>query len=70
MKKFKKQLTQEKPWAIMGWSRKQWKTHKIWKRAGVSEQTMIDFLQLVDHETIKELQDEAKVDLLVKQIFE
>ncbi len=34
----KEKLQQEKPWAILGWTRKQWKAQKMWKKAEVNEE--------------------------------
>jgi hypothetical protein len=37
---FSNKLQQEKPWAILGWTRKQWKARRLWKQAGVTEEKM------------------------------
>jgi hypothetical protein len=42
---FSNKLQQEKPWVILGWTRKQWKVRRLWKKAGVTEEKMIQLLQ-------------------------
>ena len=54
-----KKIQQEKPWAILGWTRKQWKAQKMWKKAGVTEEKMTQLLQSLDHSTIQEMKDYA-----------
>ncbi len=65
----KEKLQQEKPWAILGWTRKQWKAQKMWKKAGVTEEKMIQLLQSLDHATIQEMKDYAMADLLTEKVF-
>jgi ribosomal protein S25 len=67
--KFKDKLKKEKPWAILGWTRKEWKAKKPWKQARVTEEKMIDFLACLDNETIQKIKDEAQAESLVEQIF-
>ncbi len=65
----KEKFLQEKPWAILGWTRKQWKTQKIWKKAGVTEDKMIQLLQTLDHSTIQEMKNHAMAELLTEKAF-
>ncbi|MGM0423634.1 MAG: hypothetical protein ACQEQX_01795 [Thermodesulfobacteriota bacterium] len=65
----KDHFQQEKPWAILGWTRKQWKRSKMWKKAGVSEEKMARLVQSLDHETIQNLKDHAQAEVLVDKIF-
>ncbi len=62
-------LQQEKPWAILGRTRKQWKTQKMWKKAGVTEDKMIQLLQTLDYSTIQEMKDHAMAELLTEKVF-
>ena len=39
------------------------------RKLGVSEAQAIDFLQLVDHDTIREAKDEALAEILVEQML-
>lgn len=61
----KDQLKQEKPCAVLGWTRKQWKQSKMWKKAGVTEKKRTRFLLCLDHETVQELKDHAIADVLI-----
>jgi hypothetical protein len=65
----KAKIQQEKPWAILGWTRKQWKTQKIWKKAGVTEDKMVQLLQSLDYSTIQKMKDHAMADLLTDKVF-
>jgi hypothetical protein len=65
----KDKFEQEKPWAILGWTRKQWKARRLWKQAGVSEVRMSQLLQTLDHSTIQEIKDYAMTELLTEKIF-
>ena len=65
----KDKFQQEKAWAILGWSRKQWKARRLWKKAGVSEVRMSQLLQTLDHSTIQEMKDYAMTELLTEKIF-
>ncbi len=66
---FNEKFEQEKPWAILGWTRKQWKAQKMWKKAGVSEEKMTQFLQCLDHATIREIKDQVAVEALIENVF-
>jgi hypothetical protein len=65
----KDQLTREKPWAVLGWTRKQWKKSKVWKKAGVTEEKMTEFLLCLDNETVQNLKDHAEAEALVESMF-
>ena len=65
----KDKLQQEKPRAILGWTRKQWKSQKMWKMAGVSEDKMVMLLQSLDHTTIQEIKDHAIAELLTEKVY-
>ena len=67
---FSNKIQQEKPWAILGWTRKQWKARRLWKHAGVTEEKMSQLLQTLDHSTIQEMKDYAMTELLTDKIFE
>ena len=65
----KEKIQLEKPWAILGWTRKQWKARRLWKKAGVSEVRMSQLLQTLDHSTIQEMKDYAMSELLTEKVF-
>ena len=60
----------EKPWAVLGWSRKQWKTIKPWKNANMSEDRYAELVRALDQETIKDIKDHAMAEMLVDGIFD
>ncbi len=62
-------IQQEKPWAILGWTRKQWKARRLWKKAGVTEEKMSQLLQTLDHSTIQDMKDYAMSELITDKIF-
>ena len=64
------QLQKEKPWAVLGWTRKQWKQTRMWKKAGVSEEKMSQMLLSLDHETVQNLKDHALSEMLVEGVFD
>ena len=66
---FSNKLQQEKPWAILGWTRKQWKARRLWKQAGVTEGKMSHLLQTLDHSNIQEMKDYAMSELITDKIF-
>jgi hypothetical protein len=59
----------EKPWALLGWTQKQWKTFKPWKEAGVTEEKFSEFVRYLDYETIQKIKDNAAAEVLVNNIF-
>ena len=65
----KDRLNQDKPWAAVGWTRKQWKQVKMWKKAGVTEEKMANLILALDHETLQELKDHAYAELLTEKLF-
>jgi hypothetical protein len=59
----------EKPWAILGITRKQYDTIKPWKEAGMSKETYAEVLNLMPPETMQILKEEADAERLVESIF-
>ncbi len=62
-------LQLEKPWAILGYSRKRYEALRLWKRAGVSREKFEDFLRLMPHEALKLIKDNADAEKLTAAIF-
>ena len=62
-------IHQEKPWAILGWTRKQWKVRRLWKQAGVTEKKMSQLLHALDQSTIQEMKDHVMAEALTESIF-
>ncbi|MCF8108580.1 MAG: hypothetical protein K9J81_06275 [Desulfohalobiaceae bacterium] len=65
----KEELAKEKPWAALGWTRKQWKQSKMWKKTGVTEEKMANLVLALDHETLQELKNNAYAELLTEKLF-
>ncbi len=59
----------EKPWAILGISRKQYAAAKPWKKAGMSREKYAEMLNLIPHEAMQILKDEVDAERLVEGIF-
>jgi hypothetical protein len=59
----------EKPWAVLGWTRKQWKSIRPWKKANMSEARYAEMLRALDQEMIKDIKDHAMAEMLVDEIF-
>ena len=55
--------------AILGWTRKQWKAQKMWKKAEVTEEKMTELLQSLDYSIIQEMKDHAMAEILTESIF-
>ncbi len=60
---------QEKPWAILGITRKQYAAARPWKKAGMSKGKCAEMLNLIPHEAMQILRDEADAERLVESIF-
>ncbi|GAB6060637.1 hypothetical protein [Desulfonatronum parangueonense] len=69
MPSIKSILTSEKPWAILGITRKQYTAAKPWKKAGMTKEKYAEMLSLMPHEAMKILKDEADAERLVNEIF-
>ncbi|WP_152555240.1 hypothetical protein [Desulfonatronum thiodismutans] len=65
----KDQLSRKKLWAILGITRKKYDTIKPWKKAGVSKEKYAEMLNLMPHEAMQILKDEADAERLVESIF-
>ncbi|WP_045218066.1 hypothetical protein [Desulfonatronum thioautotrophicum] len=61
--------TPEKPWAILGITREHYFATKPWKKAGVSKEKIAEILNLIPHEAMQILKDEADAERLVESIF-
>ena len=62
-------LKQEKPWAILGISRREYDKARPWKRAGMSREAFGDLVRQVPPEAVKILKDEARAEILLAAIF-
>ncbi len=49
----KDHLSREKPWAILGMTRKQYAAARPWKKAGMTKEKYAEMLNLVPRETNK-----------------
>lgn len=59
----------EKPWAILGISRRQYETAKPWKKARMSKGAFGKLLCMVPPEAIKKLKDVADAERLIEAAF-
>ena len=59
----------EKPWAILGISRRQYDSAKPWKKAKMSKEEFAKLICLVPPEAIKRLRDNADAEVLLEAAF-
>lgn len=71
LSRLKARLQGNKPWAILGISRKEYETRRPWVKAGQSRNRFEELLlALGEHpEVIRNLKDYATAEALVEQIF-
>lgn len=67
---FLKKLKEEKPWAVLGVSRRQYEIAKPWKKANMSKGKFEDILKMVPNEVIQDLKLYAMAELLTERMFE
>jgi len=70
MSKISDRMKSEKPWAILGISRKQYETIKPWKKSNFSRDKFEELLSFFPNEAIQELKLHASADLLTEKLFE
>ncbi|GAB6060294.1 hypothetical protein [Desulfonatronum parangueonense] len=66
MPNIKSKLSAEKPWAILGLTRKQYASARAWKKAGMTKEKYEEMLNLIPHEAMEILKDEADAERLVE----
>ncbi len=59
----------EKPWAILGISRREYDKAKPWKKAKMSKEAFADLVRQVPPEAFKQIRDEAQAEVLVAAMF-
>ena len=60
---------QNKPWAILKVSRKQYATARPWKKAGMSRERFEEVLSMLPDSFIKQVQLEADAECLIAAAF-
>lgn len=63
------QLKQEKPWAKLRLSRKDYETKRPWLKSGLGRKAWESFVLALPDEAIEALYREADADKLVKALF-
>jgi len=58
-----------KPWAVLGMSRREYEAKRPWKVAGVSRERFEKVTVLVPGDLIQQFKEEAQAELLVEQFF-
>ena len=64
-----KRLTQEKPWAKLRITRKQYETRRPWMKSGVGRKQFEAFVLEMPDDAIDALYRDAEADRLVEAIF-
>jgi len=59
----------EKPWAILGITRRQYDTAKPWKRAKMTKEAFAKIVCMVPLEAIKSLKEHADAEMLLEAAF-
>jgi len=59
----------EKPWAILGITRRQYDTAKPWKKAKMSKEEFSKLVSMVPPEAIKSLKEHADAERLLEAAF-
>ena len=62
-------LKGEKPWAILGISRREYDKARPWKSAGMSKEAFAELVRAVPPEAVTVLKQEAEAEMLVEAIF-
>ncbi len=62
-------FTKEKPWAILGITRRKYERARPWKAASAAKMTKETFANLVRCPAVKSLQDEAQAEILAAALF-
>lgn len=70
MSKVADKLKSEKPWAILGISRKRYEASKPWKGAKMSRDQFEQSLRLLPNEIVQEMKLHAAADLLTDKLME
>lgn len=65
----KNKLGKDKPWAILGITRKHYESTKPWKNAGMSRTDFDNLVRSAPPEMVTTLWDEAHADQLVEAMF-
>ncbi len=60
----------EKPWAILGITRKQYAAAKPWKKTGMTKENYAEMLNLIPHEDMQILKDVADAERLGEHVWD
>ena len=69
MNLLKKLKRENKPWAVLGMSRREYEAKRPWKVAGVSRDHFEEITVMVPAEVIAELKLHAEAELLLEKVF-
>jgi hypothetical protein len=59
----------EKPWALLGISRRQYEAAKPWKEAGQDRRKFEEIIRLIPPEAVDDLKLEAQAEALLEGVF-
>jgi len=65
----KKKIEDEKPWALLRMTRKEYEAHRPWKKGGLPRAKFEELLRLIPDEYLSEMRDHAVAEVLVESIF-
>jgi hypothetical protein len=70
MSKITDRLKSEKPWAILGISRRHYEASKPWKAAKMSRDQFEQSLRVLPNEIVQEMKPHAAAEFLTEKLFE
>lgn len=60
---------ENKPWAVLGMTRREYESKRPWKTAGVDRARFEEITSALPAELVQRIKEEAQAELLVEQIF-
>jgi len=70
MSKISERLKSDKPWAILGISRKHYESTKPWKKSNMSRDKFESILILLPHDIVQDIKLHASAEYLTEKLFE
>jgi len=62
-------FSSDKPWAILGITRRQYDAAKPWKKANMSKEEFAKLVRVVPPEAVKSLKEHADAEILLEAAF-
>ena len=69
MSKISERLKLEKPWAILGISRKQYETARPWKKSNMTRDRFESLIKFFPHDIVQDMKLHASAEYLTEKLF-